>query len=246
MKKKIVVRKLTKTFGDKVVLNSIDVDIFEGESIVVLGGSGTGKTVFIKLLSSLIPATSGSIKVDNREIVGISGKEKGEYIKKIGFLFQLNALFDSFPIWKNITIEKTENEGMKKTEAIEFAERSLEQVSLEKEVALMFPKDISGGMQKRVALARCLASRPEIIFFDEPTSGLDPLTSLTISRLIRNTQNLNGSKLTKISIMHDVECAKIVADRILFFSNGQIEWEGTPTEMETTKNLLLRKFLNRV
>ena len=229
---KIHISNLVKNFDQKQVLNGINLDIFSGESIVIIGGSGCGKTVFIKILAGLLKKTSGK--------VAIYSKYKPP---KIGFLFQLNALFDSYPNWKNICLAKIENENMSKNEAIKLSKTILEQVDLKEEVAYLYPSNVSGGMQKRIALARCLTNNPEIIFFDEPTSGLDPQTSLTISKLIRNVGT--EENVTKISIMHDIECAKIVADRIIFFADGKIEWMGKPDEMELSDNEKLKTFLKK-
>jgi phospholipid/cholesterol/gamma-HCH transport system ATP-binding protein len=229
---KIKVSNLVKSFGKKVVLNGINLEIYKGESIVILGGSGCGKTVFIKILSSLLEKTSGEV-----EIITPNSEPK------ISFLFQLNALFDSYPVWKNIYITAIENEGMKKEEAIKLSKQMLEKVGLSGDVAYLYPSDISGGMQKRVALARCLVGSPEIIFFDEPTSGLDPLTSVKISNLIRSVGT--EEQVTKISIMHDIECAKIVADRIVFFLDGKVHWVGTPLEMDNSNDEVLNSFIRK-
>jgi phospholipid/cholesterol/gamma-HCH transport system ATP-binding protein len=229
---KIHISNLVKSFGSKEVLKDISLDIYEGESVVIIGGSGCGKTVFIKILADLLEKTSGDIKINSA------------YAKpKISFLFQLNALFDSYQNWKNIFLSRIENENMKKEDAITQSKELLSKVGLGADVAMLYPSNISGGMQKRVALARCLTNSPEIIFFDEPTSGLDPLTSVKISELIRDIGE--EEKITKISIMHDIECAKMVADRIVFFLNGKIEWVGTPTEMENSSNHNLNVFIRK-
>ena len=242
-KVEIKISNLVKNFGNKEVLKGVDLEIFQGESIVIIGASGCGKTVLIKILASLLEATSGSVKINGEEIVGRKAGTKPSY--EISFLFQLNALFDSYPIWKNICLAKIENEGIGREDAIAIAKERLKDVDLTPETAFLYPSDISGGMQKRVALARCLTSNPDIIFFDEPTTGLDPLTSLKISNLIRGVGANSAKKITKISIMHDIECAKIVADRIIFLQEGKVEWAGTPTEMETTTNEDLITFIRR-
>jgi phospholipid/cholesterol/gamma-HCH transport system ATP-binding protein len=229
---KIRVSNLVKNFDKKSVLKGVNLDIYKGESIVILGGSGCGKTVFLKILASLLEKTSGEIEIT-------SSNQK----PKISFLFQLNALFDSYPVWKNICITAIENDGMKKEKAINLSKKMLEKVDLKEDVAYLYHSDISGGMQKRVAIARCLMGSPEIIFFDEPTSGLDPLTSLKISNLIRSVGTEEG--VTKISIMHDIECAKIVADRIVFFLDGKIHWIGTPQEMDNSKDEILNTFIRK-
>lgn len=244
---KIKIKNLVKSFDTKVVLNNLNLEIEEGESVVIIGGSGSGKTVLIKLIAGLLLPSSGSIIVDGVDIAGFTKQSQTEeYIKKISFLFQLNALFDSYPVWKNIMISKVENEHLSKEEAIEIAKIKVAKVGLNDDILFKMPKEISGGMQKRVALARCLVQNPEIIFFDEPTSGLDPITSVKISNLIKETKNSNGKTMTKISIMHDMECAKIVADRVIFLLNGKIEWSGSPKEMEKSKNENLKEFINKL
>lgn len=246
MDAKIKLTNLAKSFGGKQVLKGVSLEVMEGESVVIIGPSGCGKTVLIKLIASLLMPDFGSIIVDNLVISDLkSEKDKTDYIKKISFLFQLNALFDSYPIWKNVVLAKIENEGMKREDAILFAKKMLKMVDLKEDIAFNFPKDISGGMQKRVALARCLTSSPEIIFFDEPTSGLDPVTSIKISYLIKNAKNLNGVPMTKFSIMHDIKCASIVADRIIFLLNGNIEWIGTLPEMYNSENTNLQTFIGK-
>jgi phospholipid/cholesterol/gamma-HCH transport system ATP-binding protein len=246
MPAKISIKNLVKNFGTKEVLKGINLEVKEGESIVIIGGSGSGKTVLMQIMAGILKPTSGKVIVDNIDIGSFkTEKEEEQYIKKISFLFQLNALFDAYPVWKNIMLGPIENEYLPKSKAIALAKKKLIEVDLKPEVAFNFPKDISGGMQKRVALARCLVSAPEIIFFDEPTSGLDPLTSVIVSNLIKNTKSENKNKITKFSIMHDMECAKIVADRVVLLMEGKIEWQGKVEEMENSSNKNLQQFIKK-
>lgn len=246
MRPKISVKNLFKSFGEKEVLKDINIDVNEGESIVIIGGSGSGKTVLMQIIAGILNPTSGQIIVDNIDITSFSTqKEEETYIKKVSFLFQLNALFDAYPVWKNIMLGPIENEHLSQNEAIALSQQKLREVDLKPEVAFNFPKDISGGMQKRVALARCLVSKPEIIFFDEPTSGLDPITSVLISNLIKKTQNTEKPAITKFSIMHDMQCAKIVADRIILLKEGRVEWEGKVEDMERSSNKNLQNFIKK-
>ena len=243
---KIQLKNVSKSFGKTEILKNINLSITEGESVVIIGGSGSGKTVLTKLISSLIKPTSGNIIVDGTDISNLSELQQEEFMKKIGYLFQLNALFDSFPIWKNITLPLILNNKISKNVAMEIAISKLNDVGLAPNVANLYPSDLSGGMQKRAALARSLACEPEIIFFDEPTSGLDPITSIRIAQLIRDCQNSKNTtkKITKISIMHDMECATISGDRIIFLKNGIIEWNGTPSELKTSDNPSIKGFIS--
>ncbi len=242
-KVKIKVENLRKTFGSKAVLKGIDIEIYDGESVVILGESGCGKTVFSKLLCGLIePDIESKIIIDDKDICFFSKAQKLKLFDKISFAFQLNALFDSYTIWENICFKQFLDGKTTDATLKQIAINALAQVNLPADVADLKPQSLSGGMQKRVAIARALATKPEIIFFDEPTSGLDPLTSEKISHLIKNCQ-VDGKKATKISIMHDIKHAKIVADRILFFKKGILQWQGSPQQIETSNNKDLLEFV---
>jgi phospholipid/cholesterol/gamma-HCH transport system ATP-binding protein len=251
----ISVRNLSKTFDTKHVLNDISFDVYEGEKIVIIGGSGCGKTVLIKLLSGLMQADGdSSIMIDGHEVCGMSELDVLHLFDKISFAFQLNALFDSYKVWENICFKYLFKHDMKKDDLVDLAKKLLVAVGLNANIADFYPKDLSGGMQKRVAIARAFASSPLIVFFDEPTSGLDPLTSEKITCLIRdfnqndftvgNLQNHNARPVTKISIMHDMKSAKLMADRIIFLKDGQIRWMGRVDEIDTSKNADLIEFIN--
>lgn len=239
---KIEVSDLHKAFGRKRVLNGVDLKIKKGESLVVIGGSGTGKSVLIKCIQGLIRPDSGSIKIDGFETVGAARKENEKHYAKMGMLFQGGALFDSLSVWENIAFGLLENQKMPRRQAREKAVEVLRQVGLGPDVADLSPSELSGGMQKRVGLARAVATRPEIIFFDEPTTGLDPIMADVINDLIIDSvKKLGASALT---ITHDMASARKIADRIAMLYQGKIIWQGTVAEMDKTDNPYVCQFVN--
>lgn len=239
---KIKITNLHKAFGRKVVLDGIDLEIAEGESLVVIGGSGTGKSVLIKCIQGILTPDKGSILVDDQEVVGVSEKEKELLHSKMGMLFQGGALFDSLSVWENVAFGLIENQKMDKKAAKMEAIRVLRQVGLAPDVADLSPSELSGGMQKRVGLARAIATRPEIIFFDEPTTGLDPIMSDVINDLI--IESVKGLGATALTITHDMASARKIADRIAMLYKGKIIWQGTVKEMDKTNNEYVRQFIN--
>lgn len=239
---KIKISNLHKAFGRKVVLDGIDLDIKEGESLVVIGGSGTGKSVLIKCIQGILTPDKGSILVDDQEVVGVSEKEKELLHSKMGMLFQGGALFDSLSVWENVAFGLIENQKMDKKTAKMEAIRVLRQVGLAPDVADLSPSELSGGMQKRVGLARAIATRPEIIFFDEPTTGLDPIMSDVINDLI--IESVKGLGATALTITHDMASARKIADKIAMLYHGKIIWQGTVKEMDKTNNEYVKQFIN--
>jgi phospholipid/cholesterol/gamma-HCH transport system ATP-binding protein len=239
---KIIVTDLCKSFGPKKVLEGINLNIKEGESLVIIGGSGSGKSVLLKSIIGLIKPESGSVKVDGEETLGLSEKEYAHIIKKFGFLFQGGALFDSLTVWENICFGLLQRQKMNKAEAKEIAIRKLQSVGLKEDVADLFPSELSGGMQKRVSLARSVAENPEIIFFDEPTTGLDPIMANIINDLIIRCSEELGA--TTITITHDMESARKIADNVAMIHKGKIIWHGTVEEMDKTDNEFVRQFIN--
>lgn len=239
---KIKITNLHKAFGHKVVLDGIDLEIKEGESLVVIGGSGTGKSVLIKCIQGILTPDKGSILVDDQEVVGVSEKEKELLHSKMGMLFQGGALFDSLSVWENVGFGLIENQKMDKKAAKMEAIRVLRQVGLAPDVADLSPSELSGGMQKRVGLARAVATRPEIIFFDEPTTGLDPIMSDVINGLI--IESVKGLGATALTITHDMASARKIADKIAMLYKGKIIWQGTVKEMDRTSNEYVRQFIN--
>ena len=239
---KIKISGLHKAFGKKVVLDGVDLEINKGESLVVIGGSGTGKSVLIKCIQGLLTPEQGSILVDDKEVVGISQNEKENLHSKMGMLFQGGALFDSLTVWENVAFGLLENKKMNRKNAKNEAIRVLRQVGLAPDVADLSPSELSGGMQKRVGLARAIATRPEIIFFDEPTTGLDPIMSDVINDLI--IESVKGLGATALTITHDMASARKIADRIAMLYKGKIIWQGTVKEMDKTDNPYVCQFIN--
>lgn len=238
---KIEIRNICKSFGSKIVLDNLNLDIGEKESLVILGKSGCGKSVLIKNISTLMAPDSGSIKIDNKEVTNLKENEKFKLMDKFGYLFQGGALFDSITVWENVAFKLLNNDNMDRKKAKNIAIEKLEIVDLNSSIADLSPAELSGGMQKRVSLARAICSNPEIIFFDEPTTGLDPITAETINELILKTVKIVGA--TAITITHDIHSAKMIADRIVLLNNGKICWEGDKNSINNTDNELIKKFL---
>jgi phospholipid/cholesterol/gamma-HCH transport system ATP-binding protein len=241
MKAKISVKNLHKSFGHKVVLDGVDIDIAEGESLVVIGGSGTGKSVLIKCIQGIITPDEGSIKINGKESVGADRKEAEKLYSKMGMLFQGGALFDSLTVWENVAFGLIENQKMPRKKAKQEAVKYLRQVGLSEDVADLSPSELSGGMQKRVGLARAIATNPEIIFFDEPTTGLDPIMADVINDLIINSVKKIGA--SALTITHDMASARKIADRIAMLYKGKIVWQGSVQELDTTDNPYVRQFV---
>ena len=241
MKAKISVKNLHKSFGHKVVLDGVDIDIAEGESLVVIGGSGTGKSVLIKCIQGIITPDEGSIKINGKESVGADRKEAEKLYSKMGMLFQGGALFDSLTVWENVAFGLIENQKMPRKKAKQEAIKYLRQVGLSEDVADLSPSELSGGMQKRVGLARAIATNPEIIFFDEPTTGLDPIMADVINDLIINSVKKIGA--SALTITHDMASARKIADRIAMLYKGKIVWQGSVQELDTTDNPYVRQFV---
>ncbi len=238
---KISIKNLHKSFGQKVVLDGVDLEVNKGESLVVIGGSGTGKSVLIKCIQGLIEPDKGSIKIDGKESIGIDKKEAETLYSKMGMLFQGGALFDSLSVWENVAFGLLENKKMPRKLAKKQAIKYLKQVGLSADVADLSPSELSGGMQKRVGLARAIATQPEIIFFDEPTTGLDPIMADVINNLIiASVKKIGASALT---ITHDMASARKIADRIAMLYKGKIIWQGTVKELEKTDNPYVIQFI---
>lgn len=241
---KIEIKNLSKSFGNKKILDNLSLDIEDKKSLVILGRSGTGKSVLIKTITTLLEPDSGSIKIDGIEITSLKSKEKDKLMNKFGYLFQNGALFDSLTIWENIAFKLLNNSGINRKIAKEIALEKLEIVDLDEKIANLYPCELSGGMQKRVSLARAIATDPEIIFFDEPTTGLDPITSEVINDLIIKTTKITGA--TAITITHDIHSAKRISDKLVMLNEGKIAWSGTNEDLDTTDNELIKKFLNKI
>jgi len=239
---KIQVRGLRKAFGRNLVLDGIDLDVGVRESVVVIGGSGSGKSVLVKCILGLLQPDAGSIKIDGREVTGIGGAERESLMHKFGMLFQGAALFDSLPVWENVAFGLILGRGMDRTKAKHIALEKLAAVGLGAEVGELRPAELSGGMQKRVALARAIAAEPEIIIFDEPTTGLDPIMSDVINDLIVACVERVGA--TAVSITHDMASTRKIADRVAMIYKGKIIWNGPVAAMETSGNPYVDQFIN--
>src|SRR5476651_988734 len=214
---KISLRGVTKSFGTKKVLQGIDLDVAAGESVVVIGGSGTGKSVLLKCILGLMRPEAGSIKICGQESVGLGDGGRAGIMRKFGMLFQGGALFDSLRVWENVAFGPIQSDGMAPAKANAIA--TLGNVGLAPEIGELYPSELSGGMQKRVALARAIARKPEIIFFDEPTTGLDPIMADVINDLIVKCVSDLGA--TAVSITHDMASARKIGHRIAMLYDGK-------------------------
>ncbi|MCW0182081.1 MAG: ATP-binding cassette domain-containing protein [Zavarzinia sp.] len=239
---KLKLHGVAKHFGHKKVLDGIDLEIGRGESVVVIGGSGTGKSVMLKCVLGLIHPDRGKILVDGENVVGLRGSAKEEYLAKFGMLFQGSALFDSLRVWENVAFGLIQGRGMKRKAAREIALEKLGRVGLKADVGELYPSELSGGMQKRVALARAIATEPEIIFFDEPTTGLDPIMADVINDLIVEcVKELGASTLT---ITHDMASARKIADRLAMIYKGHIIWCGHKDQIDNSGNPYVDQFIH--
>jgi phospholipid/cholesterol/gamma-HCH transport system ATP-binding protein len=239
---KIVVRGLEKSFGSKRVLDGVDIDCGVGESLVIIGGSGTGKSVFVKCILGILHPEAGSICIDGAETVGMRRPARTELMHKFGMLFQGSALFDSLRVWENVAFGLIQGRGMERGKARRIALDKLAAVGLSAEVGELHPAELSGGMQKRVALARAIAAEPEIIFFDEPTTGLDPIMADVINDLIVTLVRQLGA--TAISITHDMVSARKIADRIAMLHKGKIIWQGPAGEVDNATDPFVDQFVH--
>jgi phospholipid/cholesterol/gamma-HCH transport system ATP-binding protein len=239
---KIAVRGLKKSFGRKVVLDGIDLDVGVGESVVVIGGSGTGKSVMVKCIIGLLEPDGGSIKIDGQEVTGLPEAEREKLMQKFGMLFQGAALFDSLSVWENVAFGLIQGRNLDRRQAKEIAIAKLGAVGLTPDVGELRPSELSGGMQKRVGLARAIAAEPEVIIFDEPTTGLDPIMADIINDLIIKCVRDLGA--TAISITHDMASARKIADRIAMIYKGRIIWDGSKDLIDRSGNPYVDQFIH--
>lgn len=244
----ISVQNISKSFdvkeGKKTVLNNISLEVKTGESYVLIGGSGSGKSVLIKNIMGILKPDSGKIFLDGIDVTDIPKDKRIKMKSSIGMLFQGGALFDSLSVQDNIVFGISIHKKLTKVQSKKIATENLELVGLDESVLSLYPAELSGGMQKRVAFARLIATKPKIIFFDEPTSGLDPIMSNVINDLIiKTTKYLGASSFT---ITHDMSSAKKIADRIGMLHKSQIVWEGTASEIKTTSNEVVTNFINGI
>ena len=240
---KIVVEGLCKSFDGEAVLDGIDLSIPDGGSLVLLGKSGSGKTLTLKCIMGLIRPDAGSIRIDGQETVGLTGRERDQMLGRCGMLSQQSALFDSLPVWRNVAFRQMQNKELNADQAHAMAVKRLGSVGLGPAVADLLPSELSGGMQKRVGIARAIASEPEIILLDEPTAGLDPIMSKVIGNLIiRNVRELGA---TALSITSDINTAIQIADQITLLHEGHVAWNGPPEEIAHTGNPIVERFIHK-
>jgi phospholipid/cholesterol/gamma-HCH transport system ATP-binding protein len=237
---KIRLRGVTKRFGDKLVLDGIDLDVAPQTSMVVIGGSGSGKSVLLKCILGLITPDAGSIEIDGQDVLRMRPKERDAARARIGMLFQNGALFDSITVAENVAFGLLAQKKATRAEARKRAEEVLAQVGLAASVGDLSPAELSGGMQKRVALARAIAATPDILFFDEPTTGLDPIMGAVIDGLIVEQVKRMGS--TAIAITHDMASARRIGDRAAMIHKGRIVWEGEAASLMESGNAMVDQF----
>ncbi len=236
----IRVRELCKQIGQQQILKGMTLDIPRGSGVAIIGGSGTGKSVFLKLMMGLINASSGSIMVDGVEITGLNERQLGPHRRKIGLLFQDGALFDSLTVEENVAFPLVEA-GWKDRQKIKAAVlETLASVDLEEHLHKL-PSDLSGGMRKRAALARAIITDPQAVFYDEPTSGLDPVVADSIDHLIRRTQRRRG--ITSVVVTHDMKCLRVVADQVFYLREGVVYFSGTPAALLESADPVIRQFV---
>jgi phospholipid/cholesterol/gamma-HCH transport system ATP-binding protein len=239
---KIAVRGLRKSFGPKLVLDGVDLAVATGESLVVIGGSGSGKSVLAKCILGLLRPDAGSIEIDGREMTTLSTAERERAMTSFGMLFQGGALFDSLPVWANVAFGLIQGRRVERRRARDIAMAKLAAVGLGPDVGDLMPAELSGGMQKRVALARAIAAEPAIMIFDEPTTGLDPIMGDVINELIVKCVRDLGA--TAISITHDMASAHKIADCIAMLYGGRLIWEGPVGTIATSGNPYVDQFIH--
>ena len=238
---KIQLQDVSKQFGGNAVLDGLNLEVEQGESLAIIGQSGSGKSVTLKCILGLIKPDRGSIKVDGEEVIGLRGAALDRMGAKFGMLFQGSALFDSMPVWRNITFGLTQGKQVSGHRMRIIAEENLERVGLDRRVLNLRPSELSGGMQKRVALARAIAPRPEIIFFDEPTTGLDPIRADVINDLIVSLVDDLG--VTALTITHDMASARKIAHRVAMLYQGKIVWIGPRDRLYDSGNPYVDQFV---
>ncbi|WP_207538991.1 ABC transporter ATP-binding protein [Sabulicella rubraurantiaca] len=239
---RIRLRGLRKAFGAKQVLDGVDLDVATGRSMVVLGGSGSGKSVTVKCILGIITPDEGVIEIDGQDVAKLSRADRAAILDRTGMLFQNGALFDSLPVWENVCFKLLAQKRVSRAQARDVAAEALAQVGLAATVGELSPAELSGGMQKRVALARAIAARPDIIFFDEPTTGLDPIMGAVIDGLIVDCVKRLGA--TALSITHDMASARRIGDEAAMIHKGRIVWTGPAETLGRTGNAMVDQFAN--
>ncbi len=235
---KIALKGVEKAFGSNQVLRGVDLAVDKGSSLVVIGGSGTGKSVLLKCILGIVTPDAGEILIDGKRL-----KNREDFLSHFGMLFQGGALFDSLPVWHNVAFRLRQGKAkLSKADAQELAIEKLRRVGLKPEVAFQFPAELSGGMQKRVGLARAIASEPSVIFFDEPTTGLDPIMAGVINELIREIVVDLGA--TAITITHDMSSVRAIADHVAMLHAGKVRWHGAVADIDASGDAYVDQFIN--
>ena len=234
-------RDVAIRFGGKVVLDGLNLAVAPGRSLVIIGGSGQGKSVTIKIALGLMSPDAGQVLIDGQDATAASGSARDALFRRFGMLFQGAALFDSLTVWENVAFRLLNADGVPRKEARARAVEALAKVRLGAEVADLYPGELSGGMQKRVGLARAVVASPEILFFDEPTTGLDPITADAVNDLI--VQQVRGLGCTAVSITHDLASARKIGDDVAMLHGGEIVWSGPVAEMDRTDNPYVAQFI---
>lgn len=232
-----------KSFGDNHVLRGVDLKVPKGRSMVVIGGSGTGKSITLKCVIGLVTADAGVVRLDGQDVTHARGAARDAVLDRFGMLFQGGALFDSLPVWRNVAFRLLQGKRRKSAEeARGIAIEKLRRVGLGPDTADRFPAELSGGMQKRVGLARAIAAEPEIIFFDEPTTGLDPVSAVRVDRMIREMSDRTG--VTSIVVSHDLRSIFGIADRIVMLYQGKVRLDGPPSAFRASDDPVVHQFVN--
>lgn len=237
----IIINHIAKSFGDTVILNDVSLHVEKGENLVIFGKSGTGKSVLLKCIVGLLQPDAGEVIIEGKNILHFSTKEWTQYRKGISFLFQSAALYDSMTVRENLEFPLIRNFKFSRAELDKKVERALEMVSLSNSIDKM-PSELSGGMRKRIGLARSIITEPKLILYDEPTTGLDPITTKEISKLIRDLQS--ELKMTSISVTHDMMCAQIIADRSIVLREGKLIYEGGLEPLTRSEDPFLKNFFS--
>jgi phospholipid/cholesterol/gamma-HCH transport system ATP-binding protein len=237
----ITLKNIHKSFGDKTVLQNLNLRVNAGESFVVMGGSGCGKSVMLKCILGLLTPDEGSISINGQDLTKASAEEYHEILSSIGMLFQGSALFDSLSVWENVAFQPLQSGKLSRSQARDLALENLEHVGLGERVLDLGPAELSGGMKKRVALARAIAYQPKILFFDEPTTGLDPITSARIDNLITRSVKTLGA--TAITITHNIPSMRRIADHVGLLHEGNFVWKGPLSELDTCNHAHVKQFV---
>tara|TARA_R110002167_G_scaffold51436_3_gene148885 strand:- start:439 stop:1206 length:768 start_codon:yes stop_codon:yes gene_type:complete len=239
---RIRLRDVHKAFGPKKVLRGLDLEVAPGESVVIIGGSGTGKSVMLKCILGLLHPDRGSIEIDGQNTVDLGERDREKVLHRIGMLFQFAALFDSMTVWENVAFGLVQGGSMSRDEARPIALEKLAMVGLDDDIASQTPSELSGGMRKRVGLARAIATEPSIIFFDEPTTGLDPLMGDLINNLIVECVRETGA--STLTITHDMSSARMIGDRVAMLYDGRIIWDGPGATIDDSGNPYVDQFIH--